>query len=112
MTAEIKTDTLLAILGKRILNTLVRPFRAGINCIFRETNIMSTAQEIIDGVADLKTVIESVDLKLDEVKAKIDALAAGSVVSQAQLDEIGAALSEAKSAASSVLSEAGELAVP
>lgn len=123
---EIETKTLLCTLAQRILDSLVRPVRALVNYILMETKIMTTAQEIVDGVADLKTAVESaansingINLKLDEVKTKIDNLQAGSIVTQAWLDEVGAGLAAAKTLADSaktesaaVLSEATSLAVP
>ncbi len=110
---EIKTETLLMLLVRRTISLIVRPIRAIVNYILKGTNLMTTAQEIVDGVADLKSAIEAsatsisgINLKLDEVKAKIDALKAGSVVTQEILDEIGAGLSAAKSVAVSAKEEA------
>lgn len=71
---------------------------------------MATMQEIVDGVANIQTVIQNIDLKLDEVKARIDKLVAGSVVTQQQIDELAATVNAAKTAASAVLTEATGLA--
>lgn len=74
--------------------------------------LMASIQEVIDGVANIQNVIQAIDLKLDEVKARIDNLSAGSVVTQQQLDELAATIAAAKESAASVLTEASGLAEP
>lgn len=73
--------------------------------------IMTIAQDLKDAAADVITALRAIDLKLDEVKLKIDSLSAGSVVTQADLDEIAAALAEGKATAAGVLAEASDLAL-
>lgn len=87
---------------------------------------MATAQEILDGVTEIvasgrtsAAALASLDLKLDEVRAKIDSLPSGSVVTQEQLDSIAASLQSAKDVATeirnssaAVLSEAEALVPP
>lgn len=86
---------------------------------------MSTVEDLNQTVSDLTAAIsaqsstlESIDLKLDEVRAFIDALPQG-VVSQEQLDSAVAALTAAKDAivsantkASDVLAETDALDEP
>ena len=123
---EIKTETLLVMLLRRSISMIVRPIRAIVNYILKGTKLMEKVQDVLDRAADIKTLVESyaasissINLKLDEVKAKFDALVAGAVVSQPQLDEIGAILSDVKGIAESAKSEseavsleAGDLAAP
>ena len=71
---------------------------------------MSTIEEIQNKVNDLTLTIGSIDLKLDEVRARINDLVAGQPVTQDQLDALNAALSVAKDSASAVLTETSELA--
>lgn len=64
---------------------------------------MATFEEVKQAALDIKQtatelveVVSQEDLKLDEIRAYILTLGAGSVVTQAQLDELGSLLTEAK----------------
>lgn len=70
---------------------------------------MSTIEEVQATVVELRDVITEVDTKLDEVKARIDVLVAGSVT-QEQIDALKVSVDATKEAASKVLSEATDLA--
>lgn len=65
------------------------------------TSLMSKVQEVL-------VVLSAVDTKLDEVAAYIITLQAGAV-DQAQLDQLGALVDEAKGKATAVLGEADTL---
>lgn len=87
---------------------------------------MATAQEVLDGVAEIVTsgrasaaALATLDLKLDEVRAKIESLPSDSVITQEQLNDIAASLQSAKDVATeirnssaAVLSEAEALVPP
>lgn len=71
---------------------------------------MSTIEEVQQNVAELTTTIHNIDLKLDEVRARINELVAGQPVTQEQLDALNEALAAVKDSASAVLTETTELA--
>lgn len=71
---------------------------------------MSTIEEVQLNVAELTTTINNIDLKLDEVRARINELVAGQPVTQEQLDALNLALASVKDSASAVLTETTELA--
>lgn len=71
---------------------------------------MSTIEEIQLKVTDLTSTLGSIDLKLDEVRARIAELVAGQPVSQEQLNALNELLTVAKDSASAVLTETTELA--
>ena len=73
---------------------------------------MASILDITQSVSEITGKLSALDLKLDEVKAKIDALSVGSPVTQAQLDELAASLNSAKLLAAKVLDEGTELASP
>lgn len=73
---------------------------------------MATIEEVKSAVTELTSTLEAVDLKLDEVKAFILALQAGSVVSQEQLDELAGLVLSAKEKASAALAETDALDEP
>lgn len=74
-----------------------------INFLLKDSNIMSTIQEVEQLVTDMSagltaanTTLDSLDLKLDEILAFIQGLGAGSVVTQQQLDNLFASVNSAK----------------
>lgn len=71
---------------------------------------MATLNEITEGLTTILSTIQTMDSKLDEVKAKIDGLEVGSPVSQEQLDALAASVDEVKAAAAKVLTETDDLA--
>lgn len=70
---------------------------------------MATLEEVTTEVANLTSTIASIDSKLDEVRAFILSLSAGTVVTQEQLDALAASITAAKNAAGAVLTEADAL---
>lgn len=73
---------------------------------------MASLSDVTASITSVVSSLSALDLKLDEVKAKIDALSVGTVVSQAQLDELAALLDGAKTQASAVSDEASALVEP
>lgn len=67
---------------------------------------MATIEEVNAKVLELNSVVAAIDLKLDDVRAFVAQLQAGSVVTQEQLDQLAAALDGVKASADSVLAEA------
>lgn len=82
-----------------------------INFLFEGTKLMATFEEVKAGVESAVSSLAALDLKLDEVKAKIDSLSAG-VVSQEQLDELAALVNSAKDSSAAVFAEASALVAP
>lgn len=83
---------------------------------------MAVGQDALDKIVSVKGVLESLDLKLDDVrgfvvglKAEIqalkDQLAAGSPITQEQLDAVVLGLGEIETAVGARLAEAEEAAV-
>ena len=71
---------------------------------------MSTLNDITSSVSEILTTLAALDLKLDDVKAKIDLLVVGTPVTQEQIDALAASLDAVKAQASKVLTESTELA--
>lgn len=81
-----------------------------IDYFLKESEIMATLQEALDGLTDLQTAISGTDAKLDEVLAYIQSLQSGSqLVTQQQLDSLVAMIQAAKVSAQAVLAEADTL---
>lgn len=80
-----------------------------VNFILAGSDLMATIEEITAEAVRVTETVEAIDLKLDEVKAFILGLQGGQPVTQAQLDELMAIVTGAKSAAAAVLSEADAL---
>lgn len=72
---------------------------------------MATIVEAQEAVAQLVSTLTAVDLKLDEIKTFISGLQANQPVTQAQLDDLVAAINAAKTSASAVLTETDALDV-
>ena len=72
---------------------------------------MATLEDVKTGLQGVMENVTGVDLKLDEIKAKIDSLVAGQV-SQEQIDEINSLVQFAKQSTSNILKEAGEMVAP
>lgn len=70
---------------------------------------MSTIEEIQTVAKDVVSALNSVNLKLDEIKAFIEGLQGNPAVTQEQLDAVMATLTSAKEEATSVLAEADAL---
>ena len=85
-----------------------------IDYILKGTKLMATLAEFVTNtVASANAItaaLSDLDLKLDDVKAKIDALVAGEVLTQADKDAITAALDLASTKAAAVLAEGTGLA--
>jgi hypothetical protein len=79
------------------------------NCsfIFKGENNMATLTEIVDGVNTVIESIQAVDLKLDDIRALIASLRAGTV-SQEELDALAAKITELKTATAKIVAEANE----
>jgi methanogenic corrinoid protein MtbC1 len=55
---------------------------------------MSTAQDVLDAISAQKTIVGGLKVYVDDLRQKLrDALAAGQLVTQAQLDQIFADVS-------------------
>lgn len=70
---------------------------------------MASITDIQNSISDLMTTLVAIDTKLDEVKAKIDALVAGAVT-QEQIDALSASVDGVKEEAAKVLTESTDLA--
>lgn len=70
---------------------------------------MATFEEVTNEVATLTSTLGTIDTKLDEIRAFIISLQAGSVVTQEQLDTLAAAITAAKNSAAAVLTETDAL---
>lgn len=73
---------------------------------------MSTIQDALDANNATNESLKAIDLKLDKVKEKIDALTVGQPVTQTQLDDLVASLAATKTKSDEVLDEATGLATP
>jgi hypothetical protein len=74
--------------------------------IFNGEN-MATLTEIVDGLNTVLENVQAVDLKLDDIRALIAQLQAGTV-SQEQIDALALKVNEIKAATAKVLTEANE----
>lgn len=70
---------------------------------------MATLTEIVDGLNTVLETVQAVDLKLDDVRAFIAALQAGTI-SQEQIDALAAKVEDLKKATAAVLVEVNEAA--
>lgn len=68
---------------------------------------MATLTEIVDGLNTVLENVQAVDLKLDDIRALIAQLQAGTV-SQEQIDALALKVNEIKAATAKVLTEANE----
>lgn len=68
---------------------------------------MATLVEIVDGLNTVLDTVQAVDLKLDDIRALIAQLQAGTV-SQEQIDALALKVNEIKVATAKVLTEANE----
>lgn len=68
---------------------------------------MATLVEIVDGVNTVIESIQAVDLKLDDIRALIAQLRAGTV-SQEEIDALAAKVNELKAATAKIVTEANE----
>lgn len=73
---------------------------------------MATLADISASLTEIVGSLTALDLKLDEVKAKIDGLQVGVPVTQEQIDALASALSDIKVQAAKVLAEGTDLATP
>lgn len=74
--------------------------------------LMASLEEIKTSIAALLGTVGQIDIRLDDVAARISALEAGKVVTQEDIDALAASLDAVKTAAAAVLSEASGLATP
>lgn len=83
---------------------------------------MADGQSALDAIVSVKGILESVDVKLDDVRGNVtslkaevqalkDQLAAGSPITQEQLDAVVAGLGEIETKAAALLTESEEAAV-
>ena len=79
-----------------------------IDCTFNiKGELMATLTEIVDGLNTVLETVQAVDLKLDDIRALIAQLQAGTV-SQEQIDALALKVNEIKAATAKVLTEANE----
>lgn len=82
---------------------------------FIKEKTMSVDEEVAKikvKLVTLQETIHAINLKLDDVKDKINAIKAGTVISQAQLDDLSGSIDTAQAESTAVLDEAGVLAEP
>jgi hypothetical protein len=93
-----------------------------IDFLLEGTKIMADGQSALDAIVSVKGILESVDVKLDDVRGNVtslkaevqalkDQLAAGSPITQEQLDAVVAGLGEIETKAAALLAESEEAAV-
>jgi hypothetical protein len=76
-----------------------------INFVFNRSNLMATLETIVDDVNAIKDGVAAVDLKLDDIRALVAALKAGTVT-QEQIDALAAKVAEVKVATAAIVAEA------
>lgn len=69
---------------------------------------MATLTEIVDGLNTVLESVQALDLKLDDIRAFIAQLQAGTIISQEQLDALALKVDQIKAAAAAVVTEANE----
>jgi hypothetical protein len=76
-----------------------------VNFILDRSNLMATLAQIVDDVNAIKEGVAAVDLKLDDIRALVAALKAGTIT-QEELDALAAKIAEVKAATVAIVAEA------